>query len=210
MQKTLIIFLMLVLSASTISGQDFEGRIVYKNVYKSKLPNVADEQLTAMLGSSQDYMIKNGNYKSITNGTMMQWQLYRKKDNRLYIKMAGVPAVLWNDGGENRDSVLSAEIRKGVETIAGHACDELILTCKSGIQKYYFTRDIKVDPQLFTQHRYGNFSEVVSRIRSIPLKVILETAQFSVTSTATQILPAKLDEKEFELPEGTQLQKSPY
>ena len=210
MQKTLIIFLLLVLSASAVTAQDFEGKIVYKNVYKSKLPNVADEQLTAMLGSSQDYMLKNGNYKSITNGTMMQWQLYRRQDNRLYIKMAGVPAILWNDGGENRDSVLSAEIRKDAETIAGYVCDELVFTCKSGVQKYYFNRDIKVDPRLFTQHKYGNFSEVLSRTRSIPLKIILETAQFSVTSTAMQILPAKLDEKEFELPEGTQLQKSPY
>jgi hypothetical protein len=210
MQKTLILVLLIFLCASTITAQNFEGKIVYQNVYKSKLPNVEDEQLTAMLGPSQDYMIKDGNYKSITNGTMMQWQLYRKQDNRLYIKMAGVPVVFWNDGGENRDSILSAEIKKGAETIAGHVCDQLTLTCKSGIQKYYFTRNIKLDPQLFTQHKYGNFNEVVSRIRSVPLKVVLETAQFSVTSTATQILPAKLDEKEFELPEGSQLQKSPY
>ena len=59
MQKTLILCLLLLLSASAVA-QYFEGKIVYHNVYRSKLPNVADEQLTDILGSSHDYLIKEG------------------------------------------------------------------------------------------------------------------------------------------------------
>ena len=210
MQKALILFIFLFISVFDVDAQEFEGKIVYDNVYRSKLPNVADEQLTAMLGSSQDYLIKDGNYKSITNDTMMQWQLYRSEENKLYMKMSGVPVIFWSDGAENRDSIIRTEIRKGAETILGHTCDELILTCKSGVQKYYFSRKIKLDPKVFVQHKFGNFNEVVSHTKAIPLKIIIETPQFSLTSTVTQILPSKLEQKEFELPQGSQLQKSPY
>ena len=138
---------------------------------------------------------------------MMQWQLYRKRENRIYMKTSGVPAIFWNDGAGNRDTVLNAEICKDAETILGYTCDELILTCKTGVQRYYFSREIKLDPKLFAQHKFGNFSEVVSRTRSIPLKIMIETPQFSLMNTAAQIVPAQLEEKEFEPPEGSQLQK---
>ena len=49
MTKT-IIFLFVTLFAITAFGQNFEGEIVYKNNYKSKMPNVTDEQLTNMMG----------------------------------------------------------------------------------------------------------------------------------------------------------------
>ena len=33
-----------------------------------------------MPGTTQEYYIKGGNYKSVTNGTLVQWQLYIEKD----------------------------------------------------------------------------------------------------------------------------------
>jgi hypothetical protein len=196
--------------ASLCFAQNFEGKIIYDSKYKSKLPAVTDEQFSAMLGTKQEYFIKDGDYRSVTNGTFLQWQIYINKDNKLYNKMSNSEAILWNDGGVNPDEVKSVEINKGVIEILGRKCDELILTCKSGIQKYYFSKDLKVDPKFFEKHKFGNWSEYIMRANSLPLKIIIDSPQFALESTATEVQAMTLDSKLFQLPAGSKTEKSPY
>jgi len=204
-----IILLLLLLSSSAFA-QNFEGKIVYKNSFKSNMPNVSDAQFTSMMGSEQTYLFKKGNYKSLMNGSMMQWQLYRKADKKLYTKMTTSPTVYWNDASVNLEEIQKAEVNKGVITILGYTCDELILTCKSGVQKYYYNSKLKVNPKLVADHKFGNWAEVTSRIKSLPLKTVIENPQFILESTAIEVERMKVDPKEFELPEGVRLEKSPY
>lgn len=135
--KQILVTLLFAFTSLFASAQNFEGKIVYHNTYTSKSPRVKDEQLNSMMGTRQDYYVKGGNYKSEMNGTLVLWQLYINKDNKLYDKLASSPTVLWNSGDVNNDEVISSEIHKGTTTILGYLCDELVLTCKSGIQKYY-------------------------------------------------------------------------
>ena len=67
--KKLILALTLLLSLASLA-QSFEGEIIYKNSLKSKNPKMTDEQWSQMMGDKQEYFIKQGNYKSLTNGTM--------------------------------------------------------------------------------------------------------------------------------------------
>jgi hypothetical protein len=191
-------------------AQNFEGKIVYKNSYKSKVPNVTDAQFNDMMGVTQDYLIKGGDYKAVSNGSFLQWQVYINKDNKLYNKLANSPAALWNDGAVNPDEVIKAELNKGVIEILGYKCDELILTCKSGVQKYYFSSKLKIDAKIYEKHKFGNWAEYVSRSNAVPLKIIVDSKEFSVESVAIEIKPMKLDAKEFELPVGMTTEKSPY
>ena len=191
-------------------GQAFEGKVVYKNTYKSKMPNVTDEQFTTMMGSTQEYLIKNGDYKSVSNGSLLQWQLYVNTDNKLYTKMSNSEALLWNDGATNDDEVLKAEVKKGVTEILGYKCDELILTCKSGTQRYYFNTMLSVDTKLFVNHKFGNWYEYLSKSNALPLKSIIEDEQFALESEATEVKEMKLDKAIFELPAGSKTMKSPY
>ena len=208
--KLINLVFIFVLATTTSYAQTFEGKITYANRYKSKLPNVTDQQFGAMMGSTMEYSIKGGNYKSVTNGTFFQWQVYINKDNKLYNKMASSASILYNDGAVNADEVIQSEINKGVFEILGHKCDELILTCKSGVQKYYFDRKLKVDAKLFENHKFGNWSEVISKSGSIPLKIVIDNAQFTIESVATEIKSMPLDDKIFELPADMKIEKSPY
>jgi hypothetical protein len=208
--KRTIILLVVVLFTVASFGQNFEGKIVYKNSYKSKIPNVTDAQFTTMMGTLQDYFIKDGNYKSVTNGSFLQWQLFVNRDNRLYNKMASSETILWNDAAINADEVISAEINKGAIEILGYQCDELILTCKSGIQKYYFNIKLAVNSQLFNNHKFGNWYEFLSRTNSLPLKMIVDNNQYTIESTATEVKEMKLEDSFFELPIGVKTMKSPY
>jgi len=209
MRKILTISLT-ILTIATVFGQNFEGKITYQNTYKSKLPNVTDQQFGSMMGSTQDYIIKGGNYKSSANGTMFQWQLYVNKDNKLYSKMSNSETILWNDGSVNSDSVISVQLNKRVTEILGYKCDELVLTCKSGTQKYYFNSKLAVDTKLFANHKFGNWYDYLKQANALPLKLIIDNQQFTVESAATEVKAMKLDDKDFQLPENAKTAKSPY
>jgi hypothetical protein len=205
-----IALLCLFLSTISAISQSFEGKITYTNTFKTKNTKITDQQWTAMLGSSQEYFIKDGDYKSITNGTFVQWQQYRNAENRLYIKMANTETLLWNEGSIQGDEVLKVEVNKKVTEILGYKCDEVILTCKSGIQKYYFNSKLSVNAKLFANHKFGNWFDYLSKSNALPLKSIIDTAQFTMESIATEVKPTKLNPKMFELPAGVKTEKSPY
>ncbi len=208
--KKVITIIFTVLTTMTVFGQFFEGKIFYTITYKSKNPKITDQQWTSMLGSIQEYLIKDGNYKSIANGNLVQWQLYVNKDNKLYNKMSNSETAVWNDASVQDDEILNVEVNKGVTEILGYKCDEVILTCKSGVQKYYFNSKLSVDTKLFTNHKFGNWFDYLSKSNSLPLKSVIETAHFTMESVATAVNPMKLDTKTFELPAGIRTEKSSY
>lgn len=208
--KTLKVLLLLLTISSLTFGQNFEGKITYKNSYKSKMQGVTDEQFTSMMGTTQEYWIKDGNYKATLNGSMVSWMLYVNKDNKLYSKMANSAIVYWNDASQNTNEVVKAEINKDVITILGYKCDELVITGKNGTEKYYFNGSLKIDANLFKNHKYGNWNEFTSRTNAIPLKMIVETPQFTIESVATEVKAVALEEQFFQLPANTQTQKSPF
>ncbi|WP_211289892.1 hypothetical protein [Hymenobacter chitinivorans] len=191
-------------------AQNFEGRVLYANTYKSKLPNVTDQQWNDMMGTTQEYFVKGGSYKSVANGKLMQWQLFPGTDNKLYTKMGNAEAAIWNDATVNPDEVLKAEVKKNAATILGYQCDELTLTCKSGVQKYYFSSKLALDPKLYENHKLGNWYDMLKNTKALPLKFVVDTPQFSMESTATEVKPMKLTAATFELPAGVQTVKSPY
>ena len=209
MKQTIITLILSVCCLFTFA-QAFEGEIIYQSSCKSKFPNVTDQQFTDMVGTVQNYYIKGGDYKTETNGTLILWQLYVNKENKLYNKLSSSEPVLYNDCAINADSVLSVELHAGAAEILGYKCDELVLNCKSGIQKYYFSSKLPVDSKLFANHKFGNWFAYLSLAKAMPLKMIIDNAQCTIETTATLVKVAKLDAAMFQLPAGITTAKSPY
>jgi len=193
-----------------LQAQPFEGKISYENSYKSKMPNVTDLQLGGMMGTKQEYYIKGENFKSVANGTFFQWQIYLAKDNKLYNKFSNSESVYWMDVSKNDDELVSANLRKNAVEILGYSCDELELTYKSGVHKYYFNSAIGVDPTPYKNFKFLNWYEFLSRSKALPLKISMETSQYILTSIATKIDRQTLDASQFTLPAGVAIEKSPY
>ncbi|RYD94200.1 MAG: DUF4412 domain-containing protein [Sphingobacteriales bacterium] len=124
--------------------------------------------------------------------------------------MSNSESAFWNDASENQDEVISTKLNKGVIDILGYKCDELILTCKSGIQKYYFTSKLPLDSKAFEKHKYGNWYAFLSTANAVPLKIIIDNAQFTMQSEVTEVKPGKLEQSLFQLPANIQTVKSPY
>ncbi len=207
--KQLLITFWLLLSFAFCFGQSFEGEVVYSNTYKSKMENITDQQLTAMIGNIQNYYIKGGDYKSETNGNFFLWQLYINSENKLYNKLANSDTLTWFDGSANKDSVISIELHKNATELLGYKCDELVLNCKNGVQKYYFTSKLPVDGKLYANHLYGNWFTYISKANAIPLKFVVDNEHFTLEGIATAIKPIKLEPSFFTLPVGTKTQKGP-
>lgn len=202
-------FTLSILISLSLSAQEFEGEIIYRATYKSKSPKITNEQLATMLGTRKRYFVKGGDYKTISNGTLGEWQLYIHSENRLYNKKPGSKVLLWNDGSIYDDPVLAIEINKNVTEILGYKCDELILTCKSGVQKYYFSSLLGVNHLLYEKHKYGNYDEYTSKAKALPLKLVIETKMFIMESVATEVHAGILDNELFTLPADVKMARRP-
>jgi hypothetical protein len=208
--KKLITLLWCMFMLVAAFGQEFEGTIHYANTYKSNDPQVTDQQLGELLGTVQVYYYKSGKYKSESNGSFVQWQLYIPSENRLYSKLSNSETAFWTMGSDPGDEVLAVEINKDVEEVLGYRCDEVILTCKEGVQKYLFNATLGVDASLFANHTFGNWYDFLSVSKALPLKSITVSDEFTWESVATAVTPLQLDESQFDLPAGMETQKSPF
>ncbi len=157
-----IAFLFFAIFSLPSYAQFFEGKIVYQNTYRSKIANVNDEQLSSMMGTTQEYFIKEGNYKSIFNGSLVQWQLYVNRENKVYSKMSNSETVFWNDAASSDDEVLGMDVYKNKVEILGYKCDEILLSYKSGKYHYFFNENISVNSTLFINHKLSNWYDYLS------------------------------------------------
>ncbi|TDX00295.1 hypothetical protein [Dinghuibacter silviterrae] len=207
--KPFYLLLAALLAPLPFYAQSFEGEIVYQVTFQSKLPNVSNDRLTNAMGDRSEYYVQNGNYKNVCNGTIFQWQLYRHDENRIYNKMAKANAVLWIDAATNQDTVYNASLVFNAATILGYSCDEVILACKSGVQRYFFSPKLGVDSRLFIRHRFGNYYAFVSKSNALPLKYVIDNDQLVMEGTAVLVKPGPLDPAIFTLPPGAMLSPMP-
>lgn len=210
MKKYVVLTLMLLVSMLRVNAQLFEGEVVYKMTYKSKLPNVTDEQFGAMMGNEMTYSIKKGDYKNSFNGNFVQYQLYVNKDNKLYSKFSNSETLFWKDCSTDAEVVINRESKIKALDVLGYSCDELILATNSGVQKYYYNATLGIDAKLYESHKYANWYDFVSISQAVPLRFYVENTQFILEGVATSIKRMSIDSKTLALPIGAETAKSPY
>ena len=209
MKKNLTILLFL-LGLLKISAQSFEGEIIYQLNYKSKVPSISDEQFNEMMGTTQNYFFKEGNYKALMNGTGMEWQLYNNAENKLYNKLADSNMAYWIDASKEGNTIQEVLINKKALKILGYECDEVIFVCKNGNEKYYFNSELSIDISLFENHALGHWFDYLKISGALPMMAYIETPECIIKSTAVKIDPKKLNSDIFKIPEGVMTEKSPF
>lgn len=180
-------------------AQSFEGKIRYSNSYQSKLANLKSEQLNAMMGTKQAYVIKGNNYKSVFNGTFTKLQMYRGSENKNYTLTGKSDTLYWEDYSVNKDEALSYEIKRAYDTILGISCDLITVKANNSLTHYFFNANYSVDSELFKKHNYGNWYYIISKTKALPLKTIYETDQFIMISEAIEITLMELNDNVFEV-----------
>lgn len=207
--KNLLFYAIIITSSNIIYSQtNFEGAIIYSNTFKSKMVNLSTEQLAKMIGTRQEYYIREGTYKSITNGQSIIMQLYHSETNRLYNQTAASDTLYWFDASTNTDNVLSYDLKKEAEVILGYPCDALIVKTRTGTTTFYFSSQLTLDKARYKNHNYGNWSFFVEKSSSLPLRIITDNSQFFIESTAIEVKPMKLDEQYFKINDKIPIKKS--
>lgn len=197
---TLTTLILLWVFSSKLEAQYFEGKLTYSQSYESKLPNVTSEQFNIMMGNTSEYYIKGQNYKTVMNGTVSEFQLYSPSENRLYNKVSVTDTLLWNDASSNPYKVIEYSIAKSNERILGYKCKVLEVVTESGKTIYYFSKKLKINPELYTNHHFGNWALFTSQTKSLPLKVIIDNTQFRSVGVVTKIEEMELMAEFFKLP----------
>lgn len=196
----------LLLISTTLFSQNFEGKIAYKNTCHSTNPDWKKEYCQMVTDSAQAYYFKDGDYKYISLSSS-KWSLYKKSNNTIYNKGAKIYSV---DAAINEDEILDIQMNKNVLVVLGYPCDELVVKCKSSIQKYYFNPVTAVNPKDFENHKNGNLNRIISITKAIPLKTVftIEAQNFELESTASEIKKGILTDKLFEVPKDEEIIES--
>ena len=202
-----MLVLLIAIFTVPIFSQSFEGKITYSNTYKST-GAVSSESWKKRMGNTTEYYIKDGDYKSVSNGTFMEWMIYVNSENKLYTKTSLSEIAYWNDVSINNDSLLDFTLNKNVFKVLDYDCDELIMTYKSGIQKFYFNTSLKVDITLF--ENFANWYGYLKEAKSLSLKYIVMNPSFSMESTAIKVEAMELQASDVQLKENQKTEKSPY
>jgi hypothetical protein len=206
--RKIILIAINILTISISFGQNFEGKIIYSNTCLSNVPNITSESLTLLMGTKQEFIIKEGNYKSVANGTLLEWQLYINKIGKFYMKATSSETIYCTvDDKKQEDEIISIKLNKNATKILGYNCDELIVKYNRQVQKYYFNSDIIVDTKLFENIKFKNWYGNLLRANALPLKILIESFGFTNETIATEIIPLKIENKTFELPEGIKVEE---
>ena len=200
-----IIILGLVMSSCSTNSQTketkyFEGNMKFKNEYSIKTDKVTPEYLDKIFGKTADLYFKEGNYLEIYDGGFMLEQLYRKADNRNYIKKNQSDSLFWYSCATPGQKMVKYEINPNKETILGILCDEYITYYDNKKVTFYYNKDtLKINPEWYYPFTLTNKNVNTSRMKSAYLKFKIEYADFLFTVTATSITHKKIDDKIFDL-----------
>lgn len=202
----LIITVILFGLSNLLLSQSFEGEVVFTVSYKIKSSKISQEQTAKLFGTKQNYFIKQGNTKSVTNG-IVQWQLYISKENKLYSKIKDSTDVYWTKASLENEIILKHEIIKNADTILGYICDEVIIYTKNKIYRNFYSSKLPIDPNLFKDDKMYVWYQYLLIAKALSLKTIIETPQLTAVSVAVKVKPMKLDNNIFELPKGCKLKE---
>lgn len=206
MKQILLLIIFILCIACSLKAQ-FKGKVEYANSYKSKLEGLNIEEIENLLGKKRIYYLQESFYKSITYGEQESQELYNSDENRVYYKETNSDSIYWVDASRKYIEVDGYKMDASEERILGFKCDRLIIQSKLGIITYYYNRRFPIDPEKFKKHHYSSWDLYTSLAKAVPLKIVYEFDDFTLTSIAISVVEKAVDPKVFEIPKGPLVEK---
>ncbi len=197
--------------AVCLNGQqqkEFEGIIRYKHtfLFQSKKP---DSTVINELGTSSVLYYKNGNYRWDITSIKRQTEYFDHKTQTVYYKFRNKDSLFRSKKNGFNDSLVSFKPLSRKETICGRRCT-IVETVGIGKEKgdasfkrtLSYSPTVPIDSNTFYAYRSFASNKVIKRIKSWPLKIILESpdVDFVFILEATEIKSMKLKDDQVRLP----------
>lgn len=194
MKYWLLFFILLSLK----SYSQFEGRIVYKQTYKSDNPDLTSEVLSQFLGDTHEYYVDGANYASLVNGMAESKSVHfpvSKEIIRYYPNGDSIVVVnILNPDSE----LIEAKLTDGSEKVLSWDCKSMVMNTSQTNQTYYYSDELKLKSKLFKDHKYGNYDTYTKLTGALPLKYVMVFPEFTITGTAVSVEEMELSDSFFE------------
>lgn len=206
MKYTLLIAILNCFIVHSLKAQ-FIGTVEYRNFYVSKTEGLSSTELKNLLGKKRVFYIDGSYYKAITYGEHESQELYRSEDNKVYYKESTIDSVYWVDASNKYVEIESYKICSSEKTVLGVKCDKLTIHTNLGTVIYYYSNRFPIDPAAFEKHHYGYWDLYTSLAKAVPLKIVYEFEDFTLTTVAIRINEEAIEPKNFDIPKGPLIKK---
>lgn len=199
---------LLLLTTSTLFGQNFEGWITYKVEMENPYPEfISDslwqESLKKQWGERkymlQKYFYKNGDYISeIEAGKQKGFQAFNPKDGLLYS---------WQDKSDTAITLNSKKFidvfkeiihSEETDTILGIPCKSIIVKSSLGEMTLWYNKiHFKMDSKHYIGHIYGHWEQILKEISCLPIKM---EQKGMVTQTIIEYKEESISNEKFNIP----------
>lgn len=213
MNKGLI--LIISLFTSLIYGQSFEGKLIYKVEFKINMEGISKNDMIDHMKRSGEYFdtlvikIKNGNYEKLVNSANSKRIVYKSDSNKIYNFDTGFEYVLITNAkkyGSTNIEFEKPEIIQNDSTVSvlGQECKSITLNWDNlGRETYFYNESfLKINPELFQEHNFEYFNEVLKLTKSYPTQINKTLNNFiEIRMILISYSDEKIEDSSFEIPE---------
>jgi hypothetical protein len=124
-----IFILILFVSASFSASAQvyFEGSIQYAYEFKIKSRKVDPTRLVKLLGNGSTLLFKDGNFRHNHDGGDMEFNIYNRRENKMYEKKRDNDTIYWYDCSAGGKPIKELKRSTEKKVILGISCNQLII-----------------------------------------------------------------------------------
>lgn len=210
-----ILFFIILLFTSVISGQSFEGTLKYKVEFKINMEGISENDMIDHMKKSGQYFdtlvvnIKNGNYEKLVNSASPKRIVYKSDINKIYNFDSGFEYVLIANAKKYGATHIEFEKPKIIQndstiSILGKQCKSIELNWDDIGKETYFYNDsfLKIDPELFQEHNFEYFNEILRLTKSYPTQINKSLSDFiEIRMILVSYSEERIKDSSFEIPE---------
>jgi hypothetical protein len=205
-----LISILLIIAACVPSKKNngnsyFEGEIIYKNEFVTKISQIDTTELVRKLGTGATFSFKEGNhFETFSNASELASELYNRKANKLYIKEDQSDTLHWVDCSDDAGGkMLKFELHPKAEKVLGIECDELVTYYENKTVFDYFNPEtLRVNPDWYSKYKLYNKDWKQRKMGALFLKHKVEFRTFVFSITATMIKEHHVNDSLFVVPKN--------
>lgn len=178
-------------------SKEFEGYIIYRYSYFSLDGEDITEQMLIDKDSVQHYYINRENYIFFGQSQNFQ-QLYNSKTNRYFYPKDG--HVMYANAANSSGQKAKFKNLPEEKIIMGKVCKAIELKQGENSTIYYYSNDIRVNPEPFSNHNLGEFGPYLKETGGcLSLQIISKNKEYTMVMTAEFIQEIHLSEDGFDI-----------
>ncbi len=183
----------------------FEGTVRMHVEIESLLPGVSVAEGYWVQGTEQIWMHARGDFRIDYEDAEVESVWYKRSENREYSARVCDDFVTWVDAGQPFTTIVSVRPTGLEREIAGYPARAIDVYATVDDMdystRYWYAPSIPVNPEWFSEDRFGDFAALYEHIDSLIVGIEFQTQFSTVRRYATEIEFRPVNDEELALPD---------